>query len=103
MLNVNSTLKERRKNIHVYCCSSKRIDRGRDEVRASPGSVAVLNGPETYSCGTDGAGEGLDDPGHEALHLQEVSLADAGGAVHQEDDVCCLHIVAPPCKHTRGG
>lgn len=26
-------------------------------------------------------------------------MANTGGAVHQEDDICRLHIIAPPYKH----
>ena len=32
---------------------------------------------------------------HQAFHLQEVDLADAGGSVDQEDDVCCLSVITP--------
>jgi len=42
----------------------------------------------------DVASERLGDAHHEALHLLEVMLADAGGAIHQEDDVCRRNVIA---------
>ena len=64
----------------------------------SPGGVTVLYGPESDPWLADGAGKRFDDSGHEALHLQEVSSANTGGPVHQEDDICCSHIITPACR-----
>ena len=60
-----------------------------------PRRVAVLHGPKADSWWAHVAGERPGHAHHEAPHLQEVELADAGGSVDQEDNVCCLSIITP--------
>lgn len=64
----------------------------------SPGGVAVLYRPKTYSRRSDRAGKRFDNSSQEGLHLQEVRSSDAGRAINQEDDICCLHVIARACK-----
>lgn len=67
----------------------------------SPGSVAVLHRPKTYSWCADSGGKGFDNSSQEALHLQEVSSSYAGRSINQEDNICCLRVITPACKDMR--